>query len=355
MDREDELVEAPITFKSYCDYLRAELKVAWRTKWNTFKSHPRVAIATAVCLTALISISVGITYAFATSYENDKKSVANEFALKAGKWFGQELRRAIFPLFVLGEFVKETPSFLSLSSLIGQGGEPGSAPYINDTIINHRNVSGICDNSTVMAEFSRIAKKIKDDANLGGALVSLNLSPYDVACLFYPINNTEDFQPPLYLDNSGAVGQDLLKDPTRRAIMLKTHETQSYTVAGPLSLHQCTTCPPVVRNAFVARLPVNMPADMGYNINTGVANYSSWGFVAAVINWQRLLDRSGIYERFENQGMQFELTKTDRIFNATTNDYFEKVRNILAEVSYLSFNLIYSQKWKDEKKLKIFF
>ena len=118
----------------------------------------------------------------------------------------------------------------------------------------------------------------------------------------------------------------MLKDPTRRAILLQTHETQSYTVAGPLSIHQCTNCPPVVKNAFTARLPVNMPADMGYNINTGEANYSSWGFVAAVINWQRLLDRSGIYERFEHQEMHFELMKTDLIFNVTTNDYFEKVR-----------------------------
>jgi len=324
VDRADELVEAPITFKSYCDYLRAEIKIAWKTKWKTFRSHPRIAIATAVCLIALISISVGITYSFAKTYENSKKTVADEFALKAGNWFRQELRRAIFPLFALGEFVRDTPSFLSLSSLIGKGGEPGSAPYINATVINHRNVSGICDNSTVMTEFNRIAKSIKDDANLGGALVSLNLSPYDVACLFYPLNNTEDFKSPLYLDNSGAVGQDLLKDPTRRAIMLKTHETQSYTVAGPLSLHQCTNCPPVVRNAFIARLRVDMPAGMGYNINTGEANYSSWGFVAAVINWQRLLDRSRIYERFENQGMQFELRKTDRIFNATTNNYLEK-------------------------------
>ena len=152
----------------------------------------------------------------------------------------------------MGEFVKETPSFLSLSSLIGPGGEPGSAPFINDTVVKHRNVSGICDNSTVIDKFNRIAKSIKDNANLGGALVSLYLSPFDVACLFYPLNNSEDFQPPLYLDNSGAVGQDLLKDPTRLAILLQTHETQSYTVAGPLSLHQCTNCPPVVKDAFIA-------------------------------------------------------------------------------------------------------
>ena len=104
IDRDDELVEAPITLKVYWDYLRVEFKVAWRTKSNTFKSHPRIAIVTVVCLIELISISVGITYAFASSYENEKKSVASEFALEAGNWFGQELRRALFPLFALGEF-----------------------------------------------------------------------------------------------------------------------------------------------------------------------------------------------------------------------------------------------------------
>mmetsp|Transcript_1063 Transcript_1063/g.1626 ORF Transcript_1063/g.1626 Transcript_1063/m.1626 type:complete len:253 (-) Transcript_1063:1204-1962(-) len=111
IDRADELVDTPITFKDYWDYFRVEFKIAWKTKWKTFRSHPRIAIATAVCLIALISISVGITYSFAKTYENSKKTVADEFALKAGNWFGQELRRAIFPLFALGEFVSETPSF----------------------------------------------------------------------------------------------------------------------------------------------------------------------------------------------------------------------------------------------------
>ena len=92
-----------------------------------------------------------------------------------------------------------------------------------------------------------------------------------------------------------------------------------------------------------------MPVGMGYNINTGEANYSSWGFVAALINWQRLLDRSGIYKRFENQGMQFELTKTDRIFNAATNDYFEQVRNISAILSDQFIRFTYFNKWKDDK------
>ena len=201
IDRAEELDDATITLKDSWDCLRVEFKVTWRNKSNTFKSHPRIAIATTVCLITLISISVGIIYEFATSYENDKQKLANEFALEAGKWFGQELRRALLPLFALGEFVKETPSFLLLSSFIGQGGEPGSAPYVNATVANHHNVSGICDNSTVIDKFNRIAKSKKDNTNLGGALVSLYLSPYDVPCLFYLLNNTEDFQPPLYLDN----------------------------------------------------------------------------------------------------------------------------------------------------------
>jgi hypothetical protein len=286
------------------------------------KSHPYIPIATLVCLTALLVVSITTTNQLAKVYRSDKSREATDLALSTGRWFFEELNKAIFPLFALREFVKEMPIFHNLPYLIGQGGENGSAPYINATVIKYRNVSGICYNSTIQTEFDRIAKSIKESSNMKEVLVSLNISPFDVACYFYPLNNTEDFTPPLYLDNSGAVGQDLLKDPTRVSIVLKTHASDSFTVAGPMALAQCSSCPPAVKTGFIARLPVNMP---GYNINAGGVNYSSWGFVAAVINWEKLLNQSGIYKRFEGKGIQFQLTKTERILNTSTQHFFEKV------------------------------
>jgi sensor domain CHASE-containing protein len=65
----------------------------------------------------------------------------------------------------------------------------------------------------------------------------------------------------------------------------------------------------------------------GYNIYAGGVNYSSWGFVAAVLNWDKLLQQTDFQKRFEEDyGLQFELSKTDRILNTSTNQFYEKVR-----------------------------
>jgi hypothetical protein len=327
VDGEEEVTEDQVSYKQIWDHLTSELLISWRNVWKTVTSHPYIPFATLLCLIALLVVSITTTNQFAKVYRSDRTRKATDLALTTGRWFFEELNKAIFPLFAMREFVKEMPIFHNLPYLIGQGGENGSAPYINATVIKYRNVSGICDNSTIQAEFDRIAKSIKENSKMNGVLVSLNLSPYDVACYFYPLNNTADFTPPLFLDNSGAVGQDLLKDPTRVAILLKTHASGSFTVAGPMTLAQCSSgCPPAVKTGFIARLPVDMP---GYNINAGGVNYSSWGFVAAVINWEKLLNHSDIYHRFEDKGIQFQLTKTDRILNTSSNQFYEKVGIVL--------------------------
>ncbi len=294
-----------------------------RTKWNIIKAHPYIIFVTIICLAALITISISLTLTFAKQFKNEKVSMANDLALETGNWFNEHLRKAIFPLFALKEFVEEMAIFHDLPFLIGQGGENGSAPYMtNSSLITHRNVSRICDNSTILSEFVRISKGIKDRSKMKGVLVSLGIMPHDVGCMLYPLNNTEDFPPPLYLDNSGAVGHDLLKDPARVAIAVQTHASDAFTVAGPLTLVQCPDCPPAVKTAFIARLPVNLP---GYNIFAGGVNYSSWGLVSAIINWEMLLENCDFFQRFEAKGIQFELSKIEQILNTSTNQYFEKV------------------------------
>jgi hypothetical protein len=71
----------------------------------------------------------------------------------------------------------------------------------------------------------------------------------------------------------------------------------------------------------------------GYIINAGGVNYTSWGFVAAVLNWEKMINQTNFQERFEKDGFQFELSKTDRILNTSTNQFYEKVRVPLIGVS----------------------
>jgi hypothetical protein len=297
---------------------------------NTILSNHRIGVVTLICLLIHLAASIATTLTLGNRYSTLKISNAKDAALDTGKWFRDQLENSINPLFSLAEFVKEMEIFQDLPFLIGKGGEPGSAPYRNDTIVTHRNVSGICNNTTKMAEFSRIAKTIKADARMNGVLVALNIAPASVVCIAYPMLNAEDFTPPLYLNNSGSIGHDLLKDPKRRAAASETLPSHTIVAAGPRSLVQCPGCPPAVRTAFIAMMTVNMPPEMGYNITADDGtSYSAFGFVSAIINWERLLDQSRIFERFEGRGMQFELSKTDRNFNLTTNQYESKVRIIL--------------------------
>jgi hypothetical protein len=108
-------------------------------------------------------------------HRNMKVSKGQDVARKTGLWFRQQLDKAIFPLFALAELVKEIPIFHELPFIIGRGGEPGSAPYMNGTKgtdITHRNVTGICDNVTLMETYNNIGKTVKDDVNK----VGINLS-----------------------------------------------------------------------------------------------------------------------------------------------------------------------------------
>jgi hypothetical protein len=297
-----------------------------RSTLSTLKSEPQITAITLTCLIAFIIIGITTTFYYAKEYRRDRVSLAADVAVDTGRWFFEELHRAMFPLFSLREFVKEMPIFHELPYLIGQGGENGAVPYINASVITHRNVSGFCDNATILSEFNRIAKGIKESSKMRKVLVTLFIAPHDVACMFYPLNNTEDFKAPLFLDNSGAVGHDLLKNPERVAITIEAHTHAEYTVAGPLSLMQCSSCPPAVNRAFIAEMPVNMPKGLGYNIHADGVNYSSWGIVGAVINWEELLERSNIFNHFEAQGLQFVLTKSEWIIDPSSEQYFEKAR-----------------------------
>eukprot|EP00590_Aulacoseira_subarctica_P009040 CAMPEP_0172436124 /NCGR_PEP_ID=MMETSP1064-20121228/71547_1 /TAXON_ID=202472 /ORGANISM="Aulacoseira subarctica , Strain CCAP 1002/5" /LENGTH=488 /DNA_ID=CAMNT_0013184511 /DNA_START=1820 /DNA_END=3288 /DNA_ORIENTATION=- len=50
----------------------------------------------------------------------------------------------------------------------------------------------------------------------------------------------------------------------------------------------------------------------------------TWSLVLSIILMFILIEKQEHKNLLENKGMQFELTKTDRIFNVTTNDFFEK-------------------------------
>jgi sensor domain CHASE-containing protein len=160
---------------------------------------------------------------------------------------------------------------------------------------------------------------------MDGILVNLQLVPDTVVCLLHPMNNTEDFPPGVYMDNSGALGHDLLSDPERKFIAKATVPADDVVIAGPLSLRQCQDCDPTVEKAFIARLPI---ASETNTIVVDGVGYKKWGFVVALINWNELVERSGVYDVFESESMEFQLTRTDRIYISQDDTYTENVRPV---------------------------
>jgi signal transduction histidine kinase/CheY-like chemotaxis protein len=275
---------------------------------------------------ALAAVCIVIVTTIALDRRAEREDEAIHLAEETGLYFSNQLDRAILPLFSIAQFATNLDIFKVLPAQIGSGGAPGSLPYLpRETNASSllRNVTGLCDDPELVSRFISIASAIKETASMNGILVNLQLAPHGVICLLHPMNNTEDFEDGKFLDSSGAWGLDLLHDPRMMFIAQASLPNEDVTVAGPLALVQCPTC----GNFFIARLPIFDPNHTIVDMN-GVS-YPRWGFATALIDWNRLVVQSGVYESFqERRGRaqyEFQLTRTDKLFNATDNTYQEKI------------------------------
>lgn len=105
------------------------------------------------------------------------------------------------------------------------------------------------------------------------------------------------------MDNTGVIGHDLLADPARKFMAETTLASEEMVVAGPLTLQQCHGCDPIVGKAFVARLPIpsltteeELEELLRNETASGGRHQRKWGFAAALINWEALMEKIRIYE-----------------------------------------------------------
>ncbi len=157
-----------------------------------------------------------------------------------------------------------------------------------------------------------------------GILVNVQLAPHAVVCLLNPLVNTEDFPPGIVLNNTGAVGHDLLNDPKRTFIARATIPAYPNVVtAGPLTLIQGDT--PIVKEALIARRAIYMD---GYDILVDGVEYPCWGFAVIILNWAEVKKSSGIDVLLKNGNFEWNLTRTDTKVNPTTNEEYDTVVSI---------------------------
>eukprot|EP00529_Nitzschia_sp_RCC80_P030671 CAMPEP_0113503384 /NCGR_PEP_ID=MMETSP0014_2-20120614/34117_1 /TAXON_ID=2857 /ORGANISM="Nitzschia sp." /LENGTH=304 /DNA_ID=CAMNT_0000398351 /DNA_START=46 /DNA_END=957 /DNA_ORIENTATION=+ /assembly_acc=CAM_ASM_000159 len=176
------------------------------------KSHRFNVLVSFSIFLMLVGIAAGMIVIFNSQRNTELQEEATALAEETGAFFSDQLDNAILPLFSLAQFVAEIPLFRDLPNKIGQVGiDVDALPFLPGTY--HRNISSVCDDPQLVEKFNQIASTIKKQSKMDGILVNLQIAPDAVVCLIHPLNNTEDFEPPVYMDNTGAIGHDLLSDP----------------------------------------------------------------------------------------------------------------------------------------------
>ena len=297
---------------------------------HVMTAHLQILLVCVFIFVALTGAGVAVCVVVGRTKSNTTYQTVYELAEDTGKAFSNELDVALLPLFSMAQFVTEIDIFTDLPNQIGAAGEPGSLPFLPkegefSTAFLKRNVTGVCDDPDLIARFNKIVSTIETSTGLETLIETLQFSPYGVVCLTYPSNNTEEIRQGRGLNTTRAIGVDLLNDPTYKYIALNsiTDEEIKVSISGPRLIPQCPTCGLYI----TVRLPV---ATNEVSIFVNGSLYDRWGFVTLLIQWENLVNRTGQHEKLRSLGYDFQLTRTDRIFNDTTMA-FDKVVFVLAE------------------------
>ena len=307
-----------------CCVSRAESTGRWlKSTLQTAFSKPSILIPSLITFVVLVVCGVLIVYGFDHATAQSRRQTAISVAEQTDLFFVRVLENAFLPLFTMSMFIQELPSFHDLDIMVGDRcdaktdplncTESTSAPPMPGKEGTHRDLSKLFDSpygQSVKQKFDTIASGIKENSGLGKALVNIQLAPKGVVSLIYPVINCEDFvdnprvEEGYCMNNTGALGHDLLNDPARVGIARATVPADGVVTAGPLSLIQGG-------ETFIARLAINMDINDGHQMVVDNVTYPAWGFCVVLLDWSTLKEQSNIYKEFENEKMQFKLTRTD--------------------------------------------
>eukprot|EP00574_Skeletonema_japonicum_P000949 CAMPEP_0201739046 /NCGR_PEP_ID=MMETSP0593-20130828/45567_1 /ASSEMBLY_ACC=CAM_ASM_000672 /TAXON_ID=267983 /ORGANISM="Skeletonema japonicum, Strain CCMP2506" /LENGTH=796 /DNA_ID=CAMNT_0048233283 /DNA_START=2246 /DNA_END=4636 /DNA_ORIENTATION=+ len=286
-------------------------------------SKPSILVPLLLLYVVLVVCGMLIVYGFDNATAESRKQTAISVAEQTDLFFVRVLENAFLPLFTMSMFVQELPVFHDLDLMVGDRcdakddplncTESTSAPTMPGKEDTHRDLAGLFNSTEgqiIRSKFDTIASGIKENSGLGKALVNVQLAPKGVISMLYPVVNCDDFvgnprvEEGYCMNNTGAWGHDLLNDPGRVNIARATVPADGVVTAGPLNLIQGG-------ETFIARLPINMDPNEGHTMVVDNVTYPCWGFVVVLLDWSTLKEQSNIYKEFENEKMQFKLTRTD--------------------------------------------
>lgn len=303
---------------------------AIRSCRKSIKSRISILIISILLFATILCTGIALIHVVATSNINTYRLDVQRLAVETGQFFANELDKATLPLFSMAQFATELDLFNNLPSQIGQAGTIGSLPFINTTQSGRivRNTTGVCDQPELVAKFNKIAQAATNNAKLGDVLHNVQFAPFGVICLSSPLIYVDPVDG-TRLNNTSAIGLDLLNTPEQQFIARQTLKGESISITGPRTLVQCPDC----GIYFIVRIPV---VSMTNRIEIDGQEYYRWGFATALIQWEKLIQRSHIYDTFSAQQKDFKLTRTDRVFNETTNIYDESVVTLAQSKNFQS-------------------
>ena len=297
---------------SRCKYFADAFKLA-----KTSRTIVAYSVLTFLILSAA---GLAIVLVFADRYAASRQAYAVEKALEMGFRIPQELQRALLPLFTMQEIIRNVDTFNDLPPKMDQtdkyltGAPPGRA---------WRNASKLCDDPTYVEPFNVIARSVKESARMSKVLVNVQLAPFGAVCLLYPLINTEDFDDGIVMNNTGAIGLDILNDPVSGYYTREAIKNDRVTIQGPLTLVQGGV--PVVKEALIARNPIYVD---GFELDIDDETYPFWGFTTVLLNWAQLKEKVELDAFFQSRGMEYLMTRTDTLVNFTSMEEYKRTVTI---------------------------
>eukprot|EP00547_Thalassionema_nitzschioides_P004329 CAMPEP_0194221944 /NCGR_PEP_ID=MMETSP0156-20130528/31678_1 /TAXON_ID=33649 /ORGANISM="Thalassionema nitzschioides, Strain L26-B" /LENGTH=1383 /DNA_ID=CAMNT_0038952517 /DNA_START=78 /DNA_END=4226 /DNA_ORIENTATION=+ len=278
-------------------------------------SDVKIALITILTFLVLCATGISVILVFANEHATSERNLAVEMAKEMGYQIQREMNRGLLPLFTMEEIVRQISAFDNLPIEMNE-----TASYPNAQGRAFRNATDLCLDQRYTTPFSKVARSIKDSSKMEKILVNIQLAPLGALCLSYPLINTEDFEEGIIMNNTGAIGLDIINDPINGYLALQAIKNGNVTIQGPLKLIQGGV--PVVKEALIARNPVYIE---GYqHITIDGKDYPFWGFTTVLLNWDQLKKKSRLHEFYAERGMDFIMKRTDTLIDANTRTEFKK-------------------------------
>jgi len=288
-----------------------------------FVTSPMALLVTLAVFAGLLFLGIHLVNLLAERVRQQMEYEATCTAMESANTFAELFRKALLPLFSLQQAVTHSPYFMDLPRQMKSAGAVSGAKSPSPNVTDYRNITGICDNEELQAKFKEIVDSIQKSQEMDGVIITYRLAPHAVFCMAEPMEAPiYPYSEEKFFKNQGSMGWDPLASGSDKwhYIVRNTlvYNNDSVDILGPLSMKGLGFDG---KEMYCGHKSVTMPGKQSIEID-GVT-YDSWGFVMHFINWDVLKDRAEVYRTYNEQGLDFHLTRTDTLFNSTSGENYD--------------------------------